>query len=485
VDYRISLRAGQRGRYIAQGLPEGLTIHPRTGRIQGTPLQAGISSVTVTFSGRRGSYTKQFQIAVEPAADSVSLSRRALAKESVEYPAIFSPGRWMQEIVKLDGTVEKPADSAFARYAVQWEDADRWEWNAASPGLATGLSPREIQKRRTLREQLKTTHPEAKILAGVSFAQADLGLYLPDSQSWWLRDSTGAVLCPLPGSACGLLDFSSHDFVSRLAQRVKSLMDTGCVDGVYLKGWDAESVWPAGSVPKRGIAGYSQAPARLELLGALRQAVGAGWIVAEVGAGENGVGLAELDGVHLVASTEAPLNWPPADDWNPVPYSGRGLNSWSRIEESLLAFGREGILRKPGSVFLECWSRYGRLDPRNLQARVTGLAMSLSLTDGAYLFCEPDWWKENGEPVNPGQHAWYPEWDKILGKAIQPRQISLNSEGVYMREFEKGWAVYVPLTLDSEVEVELPEAAQSVTQGKYGSKHRLRPGHGDLLLRKK
>jgi hypothetical protein len=111
--------------------------------------------------------------------------------------------------------------------------------------------------------------------------------------------------------------------------------------------------------------------------------------------------------------------------------------------------------------------------------------MSLSLTDGAYLFCEPDWWKENGEPVNPGQHAWYPEWDKILGKAIQPRQISLNSEGVYMREFEKGWAVYVPLTLDSEVEVELPEAAQSVTQGKYGSKHRLRPGHGDLLLRKK
>lgn len=485
VDYRISLGAGQHGRYVAQGLSEGLTIHPRTGRIRGTPLQAGASTVKVTFYGRRESFIKEFQVAVEPASDSVSLSRRALAKESVEYPAIFSPGRLMQEIVQLDGTIEKPRDSAFVQYAVQWEDADRWEWNAASPGLATGLSPREIQKRRTLREQLKAARPEAKVLAGISFAQAEIGLYLPDSQSWWLRDSTGAVLSSLPGSACGLLDFSSHDFVSRLAQRVKSLMDTGCVDGVYLKGWDAESVWPAGSVPKRGIAGYSQAPARLELLGALRQAVGAGWIVAEVGAGENGVGLAELDGVHLVASTEAPLNWPPADDWNPVPYSGRGLNSWSRIEESLLAFGREGILRKPGSVFLECWSRYGRLDPRNLQARVTGLAMSLSLTDGAYLFCEPDWWKENGEPVNPGQHAWYPEWDKILGKAIQPRQISLNSEGVYMREFEKGWAVYVPLTLDSEVEVELPEAAQSVTQGKYGSKHRLRPGHGDLLLRKK
>jgi hypothetical protein len=468
---------------VAQGLPEGLTIHPKTGWIRGVPLQAGTSSVTVTFSGRSGSYTKQFQIAVEPASDSTTFSRRTLAKESVEYPAIFSPGRMMQEIVQVDGTLEKPRESAFVQYAVQWEDADRWEWNAASPGLATGLSPREIQKRRSLRAQLKAARPEAKILAGISFAQADLGLYLPESQSWWLRDSAGAVLSPVPGSACGLLDFSSHDFVVRLAQRVKSLMDTGCADGVYLKEWDAESVWPEGSVPQRGIAGYSQASARLEFLGALRQAVGAGWIVAEVGAGENRVGLAELDGVHLVASTEAPLNWPPSDGWNSNPYSESSLNSWSRIEESLLAFGREGIMRKSGRVFLEAWSRYGRLDPRNLQARVTGLAMSLSLTDGAYLFCEPDWWKENGKPVNQGQHAYYPEWDKILGKAIQPRQISLNSQGVYMREFEKGWAVYHPLS-PSVVEVDFGQPVIRTTTREQKSKHELFPKSGDLFLKK-
>jgi alpha-tubulin suppressor-like RCC1 family protein len=485
VDYRISLGAGQHGRYVAQGLPEGLTIHPRTGRIRGTPLQAGASTVKVTFYGRRESFIKEFQVAVEPASDSVSLSRRALAKESVEYPAIFSPGRLMQEIVQLDGTIEKPRDSAFVQYAVQWEDADRWEWNAASAGLATGLSTGEIQKRRSLRAELKAVHPEAKILAGISFAQAEIGLYLPDSQSWWLRDSAGAVLSPVPGSACGLLDFSSHDFVSRLAQRVKSLMDTGCVDGVYLKGWDAESVWPAGSVPQRGIAGYSQEPARLELLGALRQAVGAGWIVAEVGAGENGVGLTELDGVYLVASNEAPLNGPPADDWNPDPYSGSGFNSWSRIQESLLAFGREGILRKPGSVFLEAWSRYGRLDPRNLQARIKGLAMSLCLTDGGYLFCEPDWWQENGVPANPGQHAWYPEWNKILGKPIEPRQSAPNSEGVYMREFENGWAMFRPASQSKSGAVHLSEEATSVRIENKGTSFILSPGEGDLFVKTK
>jgi hypothetical protein len=389
----------------------------------------------------------------------------------------------MQEIVQVDGTVKKPKDSAFAEYAVQWEDVDRWEWNEASPGLATGLSSREILKRRSLRAELKSVHPEAKVLAGISFAQAEIGLYLPDSQSWWLRDSTGAVLSSLPGSSRGLLDFSSHDFVVRLAQRVKSLMDTGCVDGVYLKGWDAESVWPAGSVPQRGIAGYPQEPARLELLGALRQAVGGGWIVAEVGEGENGVGLAELDGVHLVASTEAPLNWPPSDDWNPDPYSESGLNSWSRIEESLLAFGREGILRKPGSVFLECWSRYGRLDPRNLQARIKGLAMSLCLSDGGYLFSEPDWWQENKGPINPEQHAWYPEWNKILGKAIDPRQTAPNSQGVYMREFENGWAVFQPAVQKKSGAAHLSEEAKSIRTGNKGTSFILSPGEGDFFVK--
>ena len=259
-------------------------------------------------------------------------------------------------------------------------------------------------------------------------------------------------------------------------------MDTGCIDGVYLKGWDAESVWPAGSVPHRGIAGYSQAPARLELLGALRQAVGGGWIIAEVGAGENGVGLAELDGVHLVASTEAPLNWPPSNGWNPDPYSGSGLNSWLRIEESLLAFGREGILRNSGSVFLESWSRYGRLDPRNLQARIQGLAMSLCLSDGGYLFCEPDWWQENKGPVHPEQHAWYPEWNKILGKAIEPRQSAPNSQGVYRREFEKGWAVYHPLSR-SAVEVDFGQPVIRATTRENKITHGLNPQSGDLFLK--
>jgi hypothetical protein len=109
--------------------------------------------------------------------------------------------------------------------------------------------------------------------------------------------------------------------------------------------------------------------------------------------------------------------------------------------------------------------------------------MSLCLSDGGYLFCEPDWWQENKEPVHPEQHAWYPEWSKILGKAIDPRQSAPNSQGVYKREFEKGWAVYHPLSR-SAVEVDFGQPVIRTTTGEQKSKYELLSTSGDLFLKK-
>jgi hypothetical protein len=109
--------------------------------------------------------------------------------------------------------------------------------------------------------------------------------------------------------------------------------------------------------------------------------------------------------------------------------------------------------------------------------------MSLCLSDGGYLFCEPDWWQENKGPANPEQHAWYPEWNKILGKAIEPRQDAPNSQGVYMREFEKGWAVFQPAVQRKSGAVDLSEEARSVRNGNKGTSFILLPGEGDLFVK--
>jgi hypothetical protein len=195
------------------------------------------------------------------------------------------------------------------------------------------------------------------------------------------------------------------------------------------------------------------------------------------------VGLPYLDGVHLVAASEPPPVWPPADGWSPDPYQGAGLNSWSGIKDSLIAFGRDGILRRPGQVFLEVWSRFGRLDPRSAAPMMTGLAMSLCLSDGAYLYADPDWWRDEKGELNSGQHSWYSAWDRSLGAPLEGIKTSPNSEGFFQREFEEGWAVYVPASLSAVAEIELSEEALCPATGKRSFRHQMNPGQGGLFLK--
>ena len=110
--------------------------------------------------------------------------------------------------------------------------------------------------------------------------------------------------------------------------------------------------------------------------------------------------------------------------------------------------------------------------------------MSLWLAGEAYLFCEPVWWKENKGPVHPEQHAWYPEWTKISGKAIEPRQSALKLQGVYRSEFERGWAVYHPPS-PSAVEVDYGQLVIRTTTGEQKSKHEPLPKSSGLFLRKR
>jgi hypothetical protein len=179
----------------------------------------------VVFSGRREDYTRQFQLFVEAASRKASL--RALSLAGTGSLPIFSSYRKMEEVLNSDGSLARPGLHGFLCYAVQWETAERWHWNAPQSGLATGLSAMEIHQRRAVRNQLKAAHPR---------------IFLPLDGRWWLRDAMGTVFPSLPGSLRGRLDFSSPDFVERPALRAKTLIDTGCVDGIYLANWDEEAV---------------------------------------------------------------------------------------------------------------------------------------------------------------------------------------------------------------------------------------------------
>jgi len=490
----VNLRG--RGKVGFRGLPAGLRGNPRSGLITGVPTQAGTFEVTV-FQPREEwprRWEATFTLTIGPAEPAPALAQ---AKKSAkgsgddagrDYPAIFSLGPMAAQTVVANGRTANLA-AGVRKYAVLWTNVESWKWNQANPGLASSLHEEETFLRRTERLAARQMLPSAVRLARVSCEAGRTGIFLPTNHGFWLKDARGNLLSETGDRREALVDFSQPEFVRLLGERIRFLVQNGCVDGVYLPAWDEAALWPTNSIPAKARPGESQGPARLELLKTVRAAVGeSGWIVAEAAGNSWALSGPFLDGVHLVGATEAPPAWPPGEGWWPDPYMLREADGpdtlWQKLAHSLKFFGQAGQLRRPGNVALEVWARHDLRDGRTKEPRLAGLAMSLCLSDGAFLYARPDWWQEKGKPAAPGEHLWFPEWGVRLGQPREARRAQPEERGFYRRQFEHGWAVYVPLELPSAAEIEFTEEVESVATGRTGRMHRLLPGHGDLYLKK-
>lgn len=490
---RFQVRLGGKGATEIAGLPPGLRVNAGGGLIQGVPTEAGDFSVTAKQRDGGRWLEESFILGVDPAG-SPQAKAPARAGSAVHgngtgwsYPAIFSIGTGDSQVLQGNG-VGRQLSPITRSYALLWTNVEGWKWDNPAPGLSTRLKEAEKVLRQSELLVGRQAVPSAVRLARISYASAQSGTFLPTNHVFWLKDAGGRSLFTAGEPGLGLLDFSQPAFLQRLGERVKFLVQNGCVDGVYLPEWSEAALWPTNSVPAKAKPG-GQGPARLELLQTLRAAVGpGGWIVAEAAGESWALTGPSLDAVHLVGATEAPSAWPPAEGWWPDPYSLRDPDSpetlWQKLVNSLKFFGQPGVLRRPGNVAMELWARQDLNDARTKEPRLAGLAMSLCLSDGTYLYARPDWWQEEGKAVAPGEHLWFPEWSVRLGRALESRRTQPEDQGVYRRQYEYGWAVYAPVELPAIKETHFTEEVESVATGKTGRTHRIAPGHGDLFLKK-
>lgn len=92
--------------------------------------------------------------------------------------------------------------------------------------------------------------------------------------------------------------------------------------------------------------------------------------------------------------------------------------------------------------------------PTNQRQMRLFTTMSLTLSDGYALYTTGRWFQE---------HIWYPFWDADLGQPVGPktRRYQEDIEGLYIREFTNGWAVY---NRSGQAQtVTLPSSATSVS----------------------
>jgi hypothetical protein len=98
----------------------------------------------------------------------------------------------------------------------------------------------------------------------------------------------------------------------------------------------------------------------------------------------------------------------------------------------------------------------------------------LTHSNGYTLFADP-----NTLPTPDHLHAWYPFWDRWLGRPLGSREQRLD--GAIQREFETGTAVYNPID-NQPVAVTFPAARRSAATGDCATEFTLGMLDGDLYL---
>ena len=109
--------------------------------------------------------------------------------------------------------------------------------------------------------------------------------------------------------------------------------------------------------------------------------------------------------------------------------------------------------------------------PNNLRWMRAVTTLSLTHSDGYVLFVE----RGKG-------HNWYEFWDADLGRPVgEKAQTYEGREGLYIREYTNGWAVYNHS--GSPQVITLPEEVQGVASGWVNTEHALPNLDGEMYLR--
>ena len=170
------------------------------------------------------------------------------------------------------------------------------------------------------------------------------------------------------------------------------------------------------------------------------------------------------------------------------------------IENTLL--WAEENLRQPQVNCLEGWGVFTEApdSPINRRWMRVFTTMSLTHSDGYVLYItgirspnhEHDWSTfepTHAEVHNRGithnhhhDHYWYDFWDADLGKPIGPKaQQYQNIDGLFIREFTNGWAVYN--RSGKSQQISLAGAVIGVESGQTGTAHQLADLDGEIYLR--
>ena len=355
-------------------------------------------------------------------------------------------------------------------------------------GIVLGGNVEEAIKQR---EVLKAQNPNLVLLVAIGYYSGVAPDAYPEDSPFWLRDETGVRVIE-EGWNESLLDFTKPIVQNRAIQQAIAVSKCGLFDGIFLDHWNED--------PR--LRGYrtleSEHAARDTILQQIRAEVGDDFLIM-------------VNSNHSKIPRWAPyINGLFMETFGNIEYSQRKDRFESQgytyahlntIEDTLT--WAENHLKDPQINGLEGFgvSRQPPDSPANQQWMRVFTTITLTHSDGYVLYnignaskqhshtwnnpyLDQVWGHFNSAPhVHDHDHYWYPFWDANLGGPIgEKAELYQNRNGLFIREFTNGWAVYN--RSGKEHLVKFPEKVSGVAsnvQDKYW--HAISDLDGEIYLK--
>ena len=286
----------------------------------------------------------------------------------------------------------------------------------------------DIERARSMRDELLARNPNMLFLAEVRYRDAVPDHHYPEDWFGWVRDESGNLVTAWAEHKLMLVDFTLPEVQNIIVQKAVAIAKSGLFDGIVFDWWHEDHFsladWRDNSI--RYSTKEAELQARLSIVQRIRDQVRDDFlIIGNTNRRKIPVTAPYLNGGYMETGRDHDFG-----------YTYDGLKE---IESSLLWL--EENLRSPQVNCLEGWgvgheSPHSPTNKRWMRAITT---MSLTHSDGYVMY------NLGGIQFGVGDHAhiWHDFWDANLGQPVGPTaQRHQDIEGLYIREFTNGWAVY-------------------------------------------
>ena len=392
--------------------------------------------------------------------------------ENRDYPSIFSPWANIINLPSLSWN-ERLAyhDLRFAglRFGVQWR--------ATSEGVKLFG---HFESAKEQRDDMLSRNPNMIFLVTLDYYAAHPSEY-PEDSPFWLRDESGNRIEDV-GWGAFLIDFTQPEVQDYFVEQAIEIAKCGLFDGIFLDWWRDD--WRDSS--EAHYYAYDVSEAAITMLRRIRE------------------GVSRDDFLIIVNTnrTKIPRSAPYVNGTFMETIDGYSHAGLAEIENTLL--WAEQNLREPQINCLEGWGIPTEpLDsPRNRQWMRLFTTMSLTHSDGYVLYVAGilslvhthvyEIWEGHLAEHAQGadfqhrhlhEHYWYDFYDAPLGRPVGEKGMRyLGREGLFIREYTNGWAVYN--RSGKARKIQLPEKVSAVASGIENKRwHTLPDLDGEIYLK--